>query len=104
MEYCLPCRPSQLQLRGEDSSARDTCRDTLLLNFLSACSKGQRHTVLWLLACGVDVNVCLRQDSALHQAVENGHVEVVRILLAHGAEVDRPDRVLHVDHCLLLGV
>ena len=89
--FCLLCGGRETLRFGSHEQ-----RDALQLTFVSACAKGLRHTVLLTLACGADVNAYWRQDSALHQAAENGHVQVVRLLLAHGAEVDKLDRVIHV--------
>lgn len=53
---------------------------------IEAAALGDDRAIQLLLAKGADVTVNdERGNTALHRAVQNGHVEVVRILIAHGA-------------------
>ena len=50
---------------------------------------GQAKVVEVLLDAGADVNQSVKGwGTALQQAVEEGHTEVVKILINHGAKVD----------------
>jgi ankyrin repeat protein len=44
-----------------------------------------------LIAHGADVNARSSSGTGVHIATDNGHLDVVRLLLAHGAEVDAKD-------------
>lgn len=61
--------------------------------FISACEQGDCHTVKVLLKSGHNVySKQLYRDSfvfgAIHAAVIHGHIEVVRLLLQHGASIE----------------
>ncbi|GMM56739.1 Hos4 protein [Maudiozyma humilis] len=75
--------------KGKAKSRRSVYRDAGGRTRLQiACDKGKLDTVRALLAAGeIDVN---DQDNAgntpLHEAALNGHLEVVRVLVEHGAD------------------
>lgn len=61
-----------------------------------SCQHGQREAARLLLQAGEDPNRYNPVDyhahsTPLHQAALAGHIDVVRLLLAHGARDDRPD-------------
>ena len=57
-----------------------------------AARKGDAAAVKKLLAEGVDVNTKFRYNAtALFYAADHGHVEVVKVLLDHGAAMDLKD-------------
>jgi ankyrin repeat protein len=62
-------------------------------SFLDAAMDGEVQLVKELLDKGVDVNVTYDEDgiNALIQAAVGSHVEVVKVLLAAGANVDAKD-------------
>lgn len=54
-----------------------------------AARQGEREMVEWLLNQGVDVEAKGKSRiSALHEAVRYGHVEIARLLVQHGADVN----------------
>lgn len=72
----------------KEPDMRDTRKDDL---FHSAVT-GDSALVKQALRDGVDVNVRTVYDrTALHVAVEHGHVEAVKTLLAAGADVNAMD-------------
>lgn len=51
-----------------------------------ACGLGQRSVAETLIAAGADVNsVCCLDDTPLNAAISSGNVELVQLLLHHGA-------------------
>ncbi len=63
--------------------------DELGDRFWEAAQRGDAAAVKALLAKGVPVNTQYRYGTtALHYAAQKGHLEVVRILVDHGADVD----------------
>ena len=62
---------------------------------LAAARADQRAVVELLLAQGADVNAPHDGADALHLAAWEGHTEMVRLLLAHGADRDRTDPTFH---------
>src|SRR6476660_123508 len=57
-----------------------------------AARKGDAATVKKLLDEGVDVNTRIRYNAtALFYACDHGHVEFVKVLLAHGADMSIKD-------------
>ena len=71
------------------------------INFIYACRYGDLSTVSDLLAQGIDPNTrdstrpwpwSEHRAAAIHIATINGHYDVVRTLLVHGARVDEPYR------------
>ena len=73
---------SKLLDKGLDvNSADPNYRQTPLMY---ACRRGQSATVAKLLECGADVNQYSQRDSvALFEAIDNGSIEVVKLLLSH---------------------
>jgi ankyrin repeat protein len=79
---------------------RDTARrlaeqhPDCLLNpspMLIAAQQGRADIVALLLDVGMDVDIADETGQrGLHNAVGNGYIEVVKLLLAHGADIDRP--------------
>jgi ankyrin repeat protein len=64
--------------------------------FFEATRKGDAAAVAALLDKGVDVNAKFRYGTtALFKAAERGHTEVVKVLLAHGADVTVQDTFYH---------
>jgi ankyrin repeat protein len=58
---------------------------------LTAARDGRADVVALLLELGVDIDVADETEQrGLHNAVAGGFIEVVRLLVAHGADVDRP--------------
>lgn len=54
-----------------------------------ACGLGQRSVAETLIAAGADVNsVCCLDDTPLNAAIASGSVELVQLLLHHGARAD----------------
>jgi hypothetical protein len=71
-----------------------------LLEALSmACAYGRVRVVEFLLEHGVDVNAEMRGfgegHTALHSSAYQGHLDVVALLLRHGAHVDVVDKTWH---------
>ena len=75
-----------------------------------ACGLGQRSVVETLIAAGADVNsVCCLDDTPLNAAIASGNVEIVELLLHHGARTNLGEPLEHavIDRspgaaCLLL--
>lgn len=68
--------------------------------YLSACRCGQTAVVEWLLAQGMPVDLHPPGEEwggigcpGLHHAATHGHVDTVRLLLAHGADLTLVDDV-----------
>ncbi|GAM42228.1 ankyrin repeat-containing protein [Talaromyces pinophilus] len=65
--------------------------------FFNASVSGDMQAMQEALASGeINVNACPKWedwegDTALHRAAECGHLELVQLLISHGAEVDRRD-------------
>ncbi|KAL7302657.1 hypothetical protein TKK_0004717 [Trichogramma kaykai] len=57
----------------------------------AACARGDAVSVLELLREGADVDQARCTRSPLHYAAHQGQADVVRILLEHGADPNRPD-------------
>jgi uncharacterized protein len=58
---------------------------------LTACRRGRADIAAMLLELGVDVDVADQdQVRGLQCGVANGSLEVVKLLVAHGADIDRP--------------
>jgi ankyrin repeat protein len=58
----------------------------------AAASCGQLHRVKAALNAGAEINEAGPFGTALHGAAENGHLEIVRLLVEHGADVGILDR------------
>lgn len=58
---------------------------------LIAAQRGRADIVALLLELGMDVDVGdATEQRGLHNAVGNGAIDVVKLLIAHGADIDRP--------------
>jgi hypothetical protein len=58
---------------------------------LIAARQGRADVVALLLELGMDVDVADETEQrGLHNAVQSGAIEVTKLLIAHGADVDRP--------------
>jgi ankyrin repeat protein len=72
---------------------------------LAACKQGDTATVEWLLKAVADrENMSSINDQApLYAACENGHLEIVKLLIIYGADVNKADKYgrtpLRVAHC-----
>jgi hypothetical protein len=70
--------------------------DDAIDELFAAARKGDAAAVEALLKKGVDANAKWRYDqTALFPACDRGHIEVVKVLLAHGARVDVHDNFYH---------
>lgn len=79
-----------LLLKGADKDVFDNvCRTPLYL----AVDKGNVVAALALLAAGADVTLrcCRTKAPVMHVAAEKGHVEILRAVIEHGADVDAVD-------------
>lgn len=69
-----------------------TCAQELNDELWAAARKGDAATVKALLAKGADVNAKLRYGTtALSYAADRGHLDVVKVLVEHGAELNIKD-------------
>ncbi|KAH8696299.1 putative ankyrin repeat-containing protein [Talaromyces proteolyticus] len=65
--------------------------------FFNASVSGDMQAIQEVLTSGeIDINACpdymdWEGATALHQAAEHGHLELVRLLISHGAEIERRD-------------
>ncbi|XP_064395476.1 ankyrin repeat and protein kinase domain-containing protein 1-like isoform X3 [Halichondria panicea] len=85
---CLHDRPQQRPSVDEVIvSLRKLCLQHPRMEFLDACKTGNVGVVLELLECGADPNQA-DKDVPLHWAINNGHDEIVRVLLAAKATVN----------------
>jgi len=67
----------------------DCLRDASAM--LTAARQGRADVVALLLDLGVDVDVAdATEQRGLHNAVAGNSLEVVKLLVAHGADIDRP--------------
>jgi uncharacterized protein len=58
---------------------------------LIAARQGRADVVALLLELGMDVDIADEtQQRGLHNAVAGGSIDVVKLLVAHGADIDRP--------------
>ncbi|MBO0765723.1 MAG: ankyrin repeat domain-containing protein [Hyphomicrobiaceae bacterium] len=58
---------------------------------LIATRQGRADVVVLLLELGMDVDIADEtQQRGLHNAVAGGSIDVVKLLVAHGADIDRP--------------
>lgn len=74
------------------------CGPTRTDQLFTAVWNGDTNRVIRLVAAGADVNSVaktLRQETPLIDAVRFGHLEVVRLLLARGADPNKVDRENH---------
>ena len=80
-----------LLLRGADKDAFDTRKDTPLY---AATLHGHVTAALALLAGGAGVSTACGGGgrSVLHMAAKEGHVDILRAAIEHGADVDAADR------------
>lgn len=62
--------------------------ESLALGLLAVCDRGDVRTVKRLLEQGVDVNAMDEDECALFQAAWYGYVEIIKVLLKHGANVN----------------
>ena len=86
-----------LMLKGADKNAMNNQEWTPLF---SAVYHGQTDAARTLLAGGADVSLrCgALKGSAVHMAAELGHVEILRVTIEHGADVNATD----ANHCTAL--
>src|SRR5262249_60271927 len=58
---------------------------------LIATGQGRADVVALLLELGMDVDIAdATQQRGLHNAVAGDSIDVVKLLVAHGADIDRP--------------
>lgn len=66
-------------------------------NFFNASVSGDMQAMQEILATGeINVNACQdwrdwEGEMALHRAAEYGHLQLVRLLISYGADIDRRD-------------
>jgi hypothetical protein len=72
-----------------------TSHDQLLRGSFWACLYGRLEVVEFLLAQGIDPKASSVEGSMLHNAALGGHLEIVRLLIAHGAPIDVKDIHYH---------
>ena len=88
--------PAILLLAASAAASQFISLDDTIDQFFAAARKGDAAAVEALLKKGVDVNAKWRYDqTALFPACDRGHIEVVKVLLAHGAKVDIHDSFYH---------
>ncbi|CAK4849656.1 unnamed protein product [Aphanomyces euteiches] len=86
-------KEEKVRERREDSDDVDRSKSNKLLK---AAEEGDVDKVHELLEDGADVNFKNEDEQTpLHEASANGYVDVVKVLIAHGATVDTTDRVKH---------
>jgi len=69
--------------------ARQQQRKAAVRSFLEACTQNKANVVATYIEEGVSPDTCHDDGiSALHKAVEHGHLELVQVLLDGGAQVD----------------
>ena len=85
-------KASAESLLEEHPNLRNELRPEHHLMMQTPAERGDAKTLETMLACGFNPNV---KDSngveSLHRASMGGHVEAVRVLLAHGASIDAVD-------------
>lgn len=78
------------------------CEESTQAKFFDACFQGHTDTVIAMLAEGVDLDWRHPRQgwTALHAAVENDQLEVVRALVAAGADLEALDSAGWTPLCL----
>ena len=61
-------------------------------DLIKAAANGDIKEIKKLLESGLNVNVLLNGQSALHAAAQNGHLDIVKVLLDCGADIEMPDK------------
>lgn len=76
---------------GEDAPRGKPSRRQLQQAFKWACGYGRTEVVEFLLARGMSMRDAESGDTPLHHASHGGHPDIVKLLLARGAEVNAVD-------------
>jgi hypothetical protein len=88
--------PAILLLAASAMASPIISLDDAIEELFAAARKGDAAAVEALLKKGVDANAKWRYDqTALFPACDRGHIEVVKVLLAHGAKADVHDSFYH---------
>jgi len=88
---------------GADIEAGE--RGSRMSPLAQAAFSGSTETAAVLLQRGASVGVrCWEGETPLHLAAKRGHVEVVRLLLDHGADIDEAGNASHATalHCAVM--
>ena len=76
-----------------------------MIRFLLTSHRGHAPVVQFILDQGIDVDTADNDgETPLHWAARKGHVEVMKILLARGAQVDKKVREQNVQFVTILCV
>jgi len=77
--------------RSEVKKSRKGLKEISPQAYLEAVEKGDIKKVTALLDAGLDVNTISENDGALKKAVKENHIEIVRLLIERGADVNQKD-------------
>ena len=89
----------EVMLQAEGTAAslhehQERLADSIPVSVLDAAAGcGQMHRVKAALNAGADVNEAGPFGTALHCAAENGHLEIARLLVEHGTDVQILDPI-----------
>jgi ankyrin repeat protein len=61
-------------------------------DLIKAAANGDIKGIKKMLESGLNVNILFNGQSALHAAAQNGHLDIVKVLLNCGADIEMPDK------------